>query len=1198
MVASITIAASAHYDAASPAFVGDLRVDAALRAPLRAPVALQVHGEGRGERRELAVSSTVGDSSLEAALRTEPSQRRALRLVRVVGAPELVRAFLPQVRLLVPLRLTGDLGQEGVTTKVALELDGAGGKIDVRGEADAAERRVRDVSIHAAHVDLGRCLGGLPRSDLSFDVRGAGVGSGLAALTGELDLSMPQSRLDGAAVGPGTIRVAATGGAFDLRALSLALPGLNVRGSGALGPGQMGVRITIDAANLARTSATLASFRDLKAPRFGGRGQLELSITGRSTAPGIAATATFPRLDIGQDAVRGLKLEGEIPQVHAPERATLDLRVASAQVSGRALRDVAVRVRSTPRKVMVEASSGEPLPLSLKLAGTWTRPRQSLELAALELRYPGTTWRLQGQARLALQSDHLTLAGLDLRARSQRIRADLDKHAERLRANVTIDHLDLGALPRMLLPPGLSLAGQLDLHADVAGRVTRPTGRVSVRLSGGRVGRYKNLALRLDGQYGGERAKGTLEANGLGTSARARFDVPTAWPPPDARAPFEVAVQVPETDLATLDQLGVAAMLPFAGHVTGKMGLSLDLHGTPGAPSLALATTARRLAVDHQLLGDISLRVGGTPAQALHASLEIGAPMTAGGMPLAGEPAGLPVVCTGSLDVRTGLSLAALVKRAPTSADLMRTHFDVSGDLRGLPLRTFARFAQSPLVSGGTASVRLAGEGTALQPKGALNVEVAGVTGPRLPATDGRLDVAFGARDTRVAARVVRGGHELASASAVLGVPSRRLTDLAALAGAPLTLRASLGPLRLQRADISGSAGVGPPETFSAKLNAALAVDGTPDRPTVKLTADVWEARLGSTPLGDAHALMTYADRRADADVQFHTITGGDLRLAAHSAANLGYPQVTRGLELEAVPLFAQLTAQRFELGGFSGLSPRVRRVGGQLDAAVTVKGSVGAPSVTGQLEWKHGALSLTGLGDYRDVHLKAHGDERAIWLDDLRLASGDGTAKLTAGASKTGPRSYELTAYLTTQRFPIYGQGQPLAVASIDGSLKGATTLTDATAVLKVSEAHVELTDAKRKDLPSLSRPSDVVLVDDGMPIDRGRAVEAGGAVRRARKPVGGRAATPRRRPRQRGRPSRFTSRSTRPATSGCTATTRPSSSASAPISTSSMAGRLASLAVCSYGAGASTSSDAASICKRTQPSTSSGRPTRRAST
>jgi translocation and assembly module TamB len=513
---------------------------------------------------------------------------------------------------------------------------------------------------------------------------------------------------------------------------------------------------------------------------------------------------------------------------------------------------------------------------------------------------------------------------------------------------------------------------------------------------------------------------------------------------------------------------------------------------------LELDVSARDLVLSGRAFGTGALRVTGGDAPLMIALTLPSAGELTAAPGAAARPGATSALGSGSLQLRTPFPLASLLRGWPSRDALARTPFEVTGELRGMSLAALSRWAQSTTIAGGTAALRVSASGTALAPAGALNLQVEGVTGPGFPPTDARLDAAFGAHDTRVAVRVLRGGRELASASGILGLAARRLHDLRAVAAAPLDLRAAVGPLRLSRADIPGDPGEETTaETLSMTVRAALSLAGSLADPHATATVDLANARYGQKPIGEARLLLSYATGRAQADVRIHATTNGQLRLTGWSALDLGYPWRARGIDVGAASLAAKLDAQRFDLTMLSGISPQVRGVGGELSGTCTVGGTVRTPLVRGQVEWVKGALTLTGFGSYSNIHLKAHGDPSAVWLDELSLASGEGSGRLAASAVKNGAGDYDLKSNLSLRRFPVYAQGQALAVVAADGSIDGqfvshgagngtaTTTPNTLNASVRLSEAHVELTDAKRKDLQPLERPADVVFVNDGRPLD-----------------------------------------------------------------------------------------------------------------
>ena len=144
---------------------------------------------------------------------------------------------------------------------------------------------------------------------------------------------------------------------------------------------------------------------------------------------------------------------------------------------------------------------------------------------------------------------------------------------------------------------------------------------------------------------------------------------------------------------------------------------------------------------------------------------------------------------------------------------------------------------------------------------------------------------------------------------------------------------------------------------------------------------------------------------------------------------------------------------------------------------------------MSGRLEWTDGVLALVGFGGYRGIHLVAHGDQHAIFLDGLDARGREGQAHLS-GALNLGRDGQQLQLTAKVNRFPIYAQGQLLALLSIDASSKAAIAHRRVDGSVKIGELHAEVVDQPKK-LQPLDRPDDIVLVADGQPIDRHEAAK-----------------------------------------------------------------------------------------------------------
>ena len=131
-------------------------------------------------------------------------------------------------------------------------------------------------------------------------------------------------------------------------------------------------------------------------------------------------------------------------------------------------------------------------------------------------------------------------------------------------------------------------------------------------------------------------------------------------------------------------------------------------------------------------------------------------------------------------------------------------------------------------------------------------------------------------------------------------------------------------------------------------------------------------------------------------------------------------------------------------------------------------------------------------MGDFREIQLAIHGDTDKIVLEELSAKDSDGDGRITASlARKPGGDGYQLTGTVAVKEIPAYSEGQVLAHVSLNAALSGNSGGRGglAEAKVEVKDAHVKLSDEKRRKLQSLRTPDDVVIVDDGRPIDRAQA-------------------------------------------------------------------------------------------------------------
>ena len=547
---------------------------------------------------------------------------------------------------------------------------------------------------------------------------------------------------------------------------------------------------------------------------------------------------------------------------------------------------------------------------------------------------------------------------------------------------------------------------------------------------------------------------------------------------------MQLDLAVADTDLAALMKAlaaasGQAAPARVGGHAT----IAVHVDGAARAPELSVDASVRGLAIDGKAGGDARLALAAAGDRPSRARLESTRAGTPGGGSASAAATQAPTHSW--LTVETPLSLQRLLHRPPSRAELEGTPVEVAGDIQRLPLALLGQLAGYQPAVGGVLSSHLALSGTARDPLGSLTMDVQGATTGRFPPTEARVELQLDHRAVEARVRVVRKQHPLLALVARVGASALALRDPARLQDAPLSVRAVVGPLALQRLGLPPESDRDAPREIKGQLRADLTVDGTLRVPRAVMHAYAEDIRLDKALVGVGQVEVRYANREAQVDARLRSVNGGTLHARSVTRADLGYPAITR-LDPRALPLDVRLEAERFDLQGLSGVTQGLRTVGGLLTAAATVRGTTADPRPGGRIELSNGVVAITGVGEYNQIHLAAHGDEEKVTLDDLSLRSGSGRAHATGTGTHADGRGYEIVARADVKRFPIYQEGQPLAEATLSAEVKGTMAPLSTRASIDIHDARIELSESKRKNLQSLESPGDVVLVQGGKPLNR----------------------------------------------------------------------------------------------------------------
>jgi len=210
----------------------------------------------------------------------------------------------------------------------------------------------------------------------------------------------------------------------------------------------------------------------------------------------------------------------------------------------------------------------------------------------------------------------------------------------------------------------------------------------------------------------------------------------------------------------------------------------------------------------------------------------------------------------------------------------------------------------------------------------------------------------------------------------------------------------------------------------------------------------------------------------------------GELRIQADARAL--FPQAGATLD-------GSLSAQVESLAGWAAWMPAGWRLGGQLDAALVIGGTVGAPSWTGHVRGSSLALrnSLEGVA-LQDGRLELRFDGETARLEQLEFKAGNGTLRLS-GDARLGAQPIAQLQF-AADRATVLGRVDRRVIVSGEAAIKLEAQSLEVRGKLTADEG---LIDISRSDAPSLG---DDVIVRRAGDVE---AAEAAAAARRGARAV-----------------------------------------------------------------------------------------------
>ncbi|HYH95441.1 translocation/assembly module TamB domain-containing protein [Hyalangium sp.] len=1097
----------ASYGAAKQTFNVHLEATGGLSRPLTGPVKLSLRSGGEEQNLSADVELTVAGLELQGRGGMRGLSEAWLELKRLSIDPATARAVVPSWPLLVPVSVEGNAQKQGDVARVGLDVKAGSATVDLDGSFNLATLRSDGVTLKARDINLAELMENAATTAIVASLTARGGGKSLETLDGEVELTVSPSKFKGQPLGPVELRASAKDGRYQLSRLLVLVPGasLDARGQGTVD--RIQVKGSLSASDLAVLGQTVGRLGPGPALPLSGSGALDFELEGPLRTPGVELSGSFSSLAYADNQIKGLSLKAALPDVTRPLSLDASLVMDELRTSGRILQSLSAAITTRNRALEANVRTAGDVVMSLSLAGTVDEDQEGLAVSAMTLAWPEAMWTLQGSSHVGFGGGRLEVKpALTLTSDTQRLALTLVKEGERVDGLVQAEALDLTKLPRAFVPESLGLGGTVSARVSARGRLPRPDAELSVTLEGGRFQQYTDIGASLKGTYLKDRATGTLTASVPAATVSADFDVPVQGVLRRRKEELSLRVNLSRLSIEEVRKL-LGRPEPVSGDITGV----LEVTGPARDPRFTFTLRGEKLSYEGLPAGVLDAPLGFTLSAASDA--------TDGTLDARLDVTGLGREAYVAL--QTPFTLGGVMTQPPTADEVLRAPISVEGGVTELPFFLIANAdqlqpakaataGQSPEAvkaapvarplrkAGGTVSAKFALSGSVLVPEGKLEVQGRRVTMNELPPLDAQLSMAGGGDDIRAEVTALRYEGDkaapLAELSARLEAPLGAMQDPDVIGWVPFELKARLHPTHLK--ELLGLAQADPAlreQGLQGILGLELAARGTPASPELVVDVGAQQLGVGKLALGQAHFHYTYADARSDLNATVTAPTGGTLLLRAGVPLELSLPAVQQGLKPQSAPLDVKVVARGFDMAFLSGAHEMVRSLGGVLEADASIAGTAGAPTLKGNVSWKNGRLGLMGLGEYRDIQVALEVTEERLQLQELFARGGSGELRLTAEAVRSKSGAFELTGQGQLKDFPIISEDQLVAVASLRATLEGSLSLdTVNIRELSIPEAHIELPEVQRKDLQPLERAPDIVLVRDGVPVEKRRRKRA----------------------------------------------------------------------------------------------------------
>lgn len=268
------------------------------------------------------------------------------------------------------------------------------------------------------------------------------------------------------------------------------------------------------------------------------------------------------------------------------------------------------------------------------------------------------------------------------------------------------------------------------------------------------------------------------------------------------------------------------------------------------------------------------------------------------------------------------------------------------------------------------------------------------------------------------------------------------------------------------------------PIMASGPLELDLHLRGRASSPRLDGRITLSEGRLGTFAIHRFEARLDYAERQLQLDLRLEPETPGADSLQSPGAVvakgtfpvDLAFGQVER--RVPDLPMDLRVQSEGVDLGLLRSLTPKIAEAAGPVEIDLHLSGTPSTPHHEGSITLRDGRLRFRDSGTrYTGIGGVVRFDDNQVLLQDLRVVSGSGDARLGGRISFEQANQGAIEAALQAHRFTLIDEDDKLLIVDAELSLGGTIPEPAITGKVNIEQLSWPLLERTDRDVIDLNK-------------------------------------------------------------------------------------------------------------------------------